>query len=179
MYTDQHYDSLSVLKTTQSGWANFVRDQYTTLPETNERILATTIDAKWAYGTSRPHELMKLDFGGIHRAIRHAFIIAFFGPPDKGVYSKGVQETLFKMGRSAIGARDEVDTVTLSLPNLHFLPCNIPVFQKNAIHFEDDVYIPNDEPHGIITATIGRAKDTGSDSDPTAFRSSLNRRARM
>ncbi|GBG75700.1 hypothetical protein CBR_g20325 [Chara braunii] len=38
---------LSVLKTTQSGFEGFVRDKYTSLPETKDRILATSIAASW------------------------------------------------------------------------------------------------------------------------------------
>ena len=34
-----------VLKTTNSSWEGFLRDQYTTLPDTNDRILATVVTA--------------------------------------------------------------------------------------------------------------------------------------
>src|SRR6516165_8606134 len=40
---------LLVLKTTDSGWEGFLRDRYTTLAETSDRILATVITARWSY----------------------------------------------------------------------------------------------------------------------------------
>ncbi|XP_020702574.1 uricase-2 isozyme 2 [Dendrobium catenatum] len=38
---------LSLLKTTQSGFEGFIRDRYTLLPETKERMLATEVTALW------------------------------------------------------------------------------------------------------------------------------------
>uniref|UniRef100_A0A8R7QA30 factor independent urate hydroxylase n=1 Tax=Triticum urartu TaxID=4572 RepID=A0A8R7QA30_TRIUA len=38
----------SLLKTTQSGFEGFVRDRYTLLPETRERIVATEVTAWWS-----------------------------------------------------------------------------------------------------------------------------------
>ena len=36
-----------VLKSTQSGYEGYLRDQYTLLPETRDRIAATSITATW------------------------------------------------------------------------------------------------------------------------------------
>ena len=36
-----------VLKTTQSGYAGFLKDRFTTLPDTAERIVATEVTASW------------------------------------------------------------------------------------------------------------------------------------
>ena len=33
----------------QSGFEGFIRDKYTLLPETRERILATEVSASWTY----------------------------------------------------------------------------------------------------------------------------------
>lgn len=144
---------LSVLKTTKSGWENYVLDRFTTLPETNERILATKIRAKWTY---EQRSLERLNFALVHDQVKHALILSFFGKPRKGVYSPGVQHTLYSMGSAALQAVPHISAISLSLPNLHFLPCNLPVFVKNGLKFEHDVYIPTDEPHGVITATVSR-----------------------
>lgn len=146
---------LRVLKTTQSGWEKFVQDAYTTLPATRERILATSIDAEWQY------ERGAVDGGRVHfqralRNVRDALLSEFFGPASTGHYSNGVQETLFKMGSRAIANESTLSSITLSLPNIHFLPCRLAVFAKNNIAFEDDVFVPTDEPHGIISATVDR-----------------------
>src|SRR4029077_19512327 len=43
---------LVVLKTADSAFAGFPRDEYTTLPDTRDRILATSITATWRYAPS-------------------------------------------------------------------------------------------------------------------------------
>ncbi|CAN8065916.1 unnamed protein product [Agarophyton chilense] len=146
--------SLSVLKTTQSGWEKFLRDNFTTLPDTTERILATTIDAKWSYRIDQLTALLRIDYPKLRKHVLRLSLQQFFGPLQTGVYSKGVQETLFKMANAVVQQVKELDTITFSLPNLHFLPCNIPVFEKNGIPFQDDIFIPSSEPHGLITATV-------------------------
>src|SRR3954471_11931079 len=40
---------LVLLKTTDSAFAGFPRDEYTTLPDTEDRIMATSVTANWAY----------------------------------------------------------------------------------------------------------------------------------
>jgi len=42
-------EGLVLLKTTDSGFSKFLKDDFTTLPETNDRILATNLTAKWMY----------------------------------------------------------------------------------------------------------------------------------
>lgn len=96
------------------------------------------------------------EYNTAYNTIREALLDEFFGPPDTGRFSAGVQQTLFRMGTLALKRVSAIDGITISLPNIHFLPCNIPVFAKNDIKFEDDVYIATDEPHGIISATINR-----------------------
>lgn len=144
-------DRFRVLKTTKSGWAGFLKDRYTTLPETDERILATEINAEWSCPEGA-------DYRRVYNVVKATLMRVFFGPVDTGVFSKGVQETLYKMGAAVVRDVPEVDGITISLPNLHFLPCSIPVFAKNAVKFEDDVFIPSSEPHGIISATIERSR---------------------
>ena len=36
-----------MLKTTQSGYEGYLRDQYTLLPETKERMMASSVTASW------------------------------------------------------------------------------------------------------------------------------------
>ncbi|GAA0176396.1 hypothetical protein LIER_44017 [Lithospermum erythrorhizon] len=42
-------EGLALLKTTQSGFEGFIRDEYTILPETRERMLATEVTISWKY----------------------------------------------------------------------------------------------------------------------------------
>ncbi|EIE26572.1 urate oxidase II [Coccomyxa subellipsoidea C-169] len=133
-----------VLKTTQSGYEGYLHDQYTLLPETRDRIMATSIAATWKY--SGP-----VNYDAAYAAVKEALQTAFWGPPKSGVYSPSVQYTLFQMGKLALARAPQVESIYLNMPNLHFLPCNT-VTSK----FEDDVYIATSEPHGNIEATITR-----------------------
>ena len=138
-------ENLSVLKTTQSGYEGFGRGPLTSLPDTRERMLATTLSATWAY-TKAP-----ADYDAAYDAVMHGLLDTFFGPARGGVYSPGVQATLYAMGCAVLARVGAVSSITLTLPNLHFLPtlpANIP--------FENDVYVATSEPHGSIMATVSR-----------------------
>lgn len=146
---------LNVLKTTQSGWSDFHDSRFRTLPDTDERILATSVKATWTYAQQRPGHAPP-DYASVHERVRAALVASFYGPAGGGEFSRGVQESLFKMGGAALTAAPEIARITLDLPNLHFLPANLAVFEKNAVAFDDDVYVPSAEPHGIICATVER-----------------------
>ena len=138
-------ENLSVLKTTQSGYEGFGRSALTTLPNTRERMLATTLSATWAYAKAPP------DYDAAYDAVLHGLCDTFFGPPRGGVYSPGVQATLYAMGCAVLARVGAVSSISLKLPNLHFLPtlpANIP--------FDHDVYVATSEPHGTIEATVSR-----------------------
>lgn len=87
---------LSVAKTTQSGYEGFIKDAYTTLPDTKERMMASTVTATWRYARPPP------DFNAAYQAARAGLLEAFFGPPRGGVYSPAVQTTLYDMGKAVI-----------------------------------------------------------------------------
>ena len=55
-------EDLTVLKTTKSGFVGFERDRYTTLAETDDRIMATKVTATWGYGPAAANE--GFDFDG-------------------------------------------------------------------------------------------------------------------
>ena len=142
-------ENLSVLKTTQSGYEGFGRGPLTSLPETRERMLATTLSATWAYAKAPP------DYDAAYDAVMHGLCDTFFGPARGGVYSPGVQATLYAMGCAVLARVGAVSSISLALPNLHFLPtlpANIP--------FENDVYVATSEPHGSIMATVSRDRDS-------------------
>lgn len=141
---------LKVLKTTQSGYEGFLHDKFTLLPDTRERIVASSVTATWSYGPRQP-----ACYERAYDQARAGLISAFYGPPKGGVYSPSVQYTLYQMAKCAIENVPEISSVFLNMPNLHFMPCT-PVTSK----FEDDVYIATSEPHGNIEAVITRSQVT-------------------
>jgi urate oxidase len=133
--------SLVVMKTSDSSFAGFPRDAYTTLPETEDRILATSITADWVYrsGTS--------DYGARTR-IRSALLDAFARHE-----SRSVQHTIAAMGGQALEACRDIDEITIRLPNRHHLLVDLAPF---GLDNPNDVFVPTDEPFGLIEGTIRR-----------------------
>jgi urate oxidase len=132
---------LIAMKTSDSSFAGFPRDAYTTLPETDDRILATSITATWTYvdGTT--------DFGA-RTSIRQALLDAFARHQ-----SRSVQHTLAAMGEAALAACAQVAEITLRLPNRHHLLVNLEPF---GLDNPNEVFVPTDEPYGLIEGTIRR-----------------------
>jgi urate oxidase len=132
---------LVAMKTRGSAFSGFPRDAYTTLPETEDRILATSITATWAYvdGAS--------DFGA--RTTIRAALLDAFARHD----SRSVQHTLAAMGEAALRACSDIVEITLRLPNRHHLLVNLEPF---GLDNPNEVFVPTDEPYGLIEGTIRR-----------------------
>jgi urate oxidase len=133
---------LLVLKTTASEWRDFHADRYRTLKDTRDRIVATRVDADWAYNTTPGHSPPPP--AAIDQAILSTFATH---------YSLGVQQTLQAMGEAALSASPLIDRISFTLPNLHRIPFNLDPF---GLKFENDIFVATDEPHGLIKGTISR-----------------------
>lgn len=133
---------LVILKTAQSGFSGFLRDKYTTLKETDDRLLGTSVTATWPLDP-------RADFKAARIAVRAALIDTFAAHD-----SLSVQQTLYAMGEAALDACREIDEITLSLPNKHCLLVDLSPFGMTN---PNEVFLPIDEPHGLIEATIRRA----------------------
>lgn len=136
---------LVILKSTDSAFSGYMKDQYTTLPETRDRIFATSLTATWRYASARPE---RVDFDAARDAIRAALVRTFVQHK-----SESVQHTLFAMGEAALKACRAIDSIRLSMPNKHCLLVNLAPF---GLTNENEVFVPTDEPHGLIEATVER-----------------------
>jgi urate oxidase len=135
-------DGLVILKTTKSAFTGYIRDKLTTLKPATDRIFGTRATAKWEYAGPSPD----------HAQVR-ARIVAAMLKEFAAHHSMSVQHTLFDMGKAALGAAPEIARITLTMPNLHHLLADLSPFgQDNPNH----IFIPIDEPHGYIEATIER-----------------------
>jgi len=144
-------DGLVVLKTTGSGWEGYLHDEYTSLAETDDRIMATEITARWTYGTT------DLDFTASWEAVR-TIVLEAFGDH----YSPSVQFTLHRMGEAVLAARPEVQRISFSLPNKHHLLYDLARF---GIENDHEVFLATDEPYGLIEGTVERAPAVTSESE--------------
>ncbi len=132
-----------IMKTTGSGFAGFPRDEFTTLPETEDRILASSVSAEWTY---LPETKI---FAEARASIPPAMAKIF-----AETYSPSVQRTLFQMGEAALTAAPSISSIRLQMPNKHYLPLNLDKF--GPLTPGVTCWLPTDEPHGQIAAEISR-----------------------
>ena len=135
---------LEVIKTTGSGFSGFLRDQYTTLTETDDRILATSIDATWEF-PSAPDA----DYNGVFETARRII------PRDirHCTTARSVQQTMYAMGEALLAALPEISSVSFTLPNRHRLPVNLEPF---GLSNANEIFVATSEPFGLITGTVAR-----------------------
>ena len=133
---------LFILKTTASGFKNFLRDGFATLADTDDRILATKLEAVWTY-RRRPGS-----FSRTNRKILDAMLAVFAKN-----FSPSVQATLFQMGEAALKTAPEISKVHIVMPNKHCLLINLKPF---GLENKNELFVPTDEPHGQIEGTVAR-----------------------
>lgn len=135
-------DGLTILKTARSAFTGYIVDKLTTLKPTTDRILGTRATITWDYASPTQ------DFASVRARILAALLKTFAGHN-----SMSVQHTLFAMGKAGLEAAPEIARIHLSMPNLHHLLAELSPFgQDNPNH----IFVPIDEPHGVIEATIER-----------------------
>jgi urate oxidase len=134
---------LVVLKTTRSAFENFLRDEYTTLKEAHDRLLWTTVRAEWSYRNKLQ------SFGELWKGVRTT-LLDVFAIHD----SRSVQHTLCAMGEAVLQQFDSIDEIRLSMPNQHCLLVDLSPFNLDN---PNEVFMPIDEPSGLIEATLARS----------------------
>ena len=133
---------LLILKSSRSAFAGFMRDEYTTLPETADRILATSLTTRWHYRHPA------VNFSATWSAVRRRLLESFATHE-----SASVQHTLYAMGRAVIESVDEIAGIHLAMPNRHHLPVDLTPF---GLENRNEIFVPTDEPYGLIEATVSR-----------------------
>ncbi|SJM69532.1 factor-independent urate hydroxylase [Gulosibacter sp. 10] len=135
-------EDLSVLKTTQSGFVGYPKCKHTTLQETEDRILATSVTARWLYNTT------DVDFNAVYESARKILLEVFTNH-----YSRALQETQWLMGQALLAAHPEIAEVKFSMPNLHHFVVDLSPFgQENP----NEVFFASHSPYGLIEGTIRR-----------------------
>jgi urate oxidase len=133
---------LLILKSSRSAFAGFIRDDLTTLPETDDRILATSLTANWEYRNA------DLDFSLIWGIVRQTLLESFAAHD-----SASVQHTMYAMGEAVLARVEDVVEVHLVMPNKHHLPVDLSIF---GLENRNEIFVATDEPFGLIEATIAR-----------------------
>lgn len=133
---------LVILKSSASAFAGFPRDEFTTLPETRDRLLATSLTATWRYAAA------DIDFRSVWHAVRQTLLETFADHQ-----SESVQHTLHAMGQAVLDSFEDVTAVRLTMPNKHHLPVDLRPF---GLENRNEIFVPTDEPYGLIEATLVR-----------------------
>lgn len=133
---------LVVLKSAGSEFAGFLTDEYTTLPETRDRVLATSLTARWRY--LRPEADWAACYAGVRRLLLERFAV---------VHSLALQQSLWEMGQSVLRERPEIAEIRLSAPNKHHFLVDLEPF---GLDNPGEVFHADDRPYGLIQCAVRR-----------------------
>jgi urate oxidase len=133
---------LVLLKSTGSEFAGFLKDGYTTLPETHDRIMSTALVAQWRYLAT------EVDWDKTWTDVRRILLEQF-----ATVHSLALQQTLWEMGRVVLEAHPEVGEINLQAPNKHHFVVDLAPF---GLENPNEVFYAADRPYGLIEATVTR-----------------------
>jgi urate oxidase len=156
-WTEAGLADLLVLKTAGSAFSGFRRDGWTTLRDTEDRILATRVAARWRHlavtsgasgTTGAAAGAGGLDFDASFAAARRVLLETFATHR-----SRSVQHTLHAMGEAVLAARPEIAEIHLSLPNVHHIPFDLVPL---GLPDRNEVFVATTEPYGLIEATVRR-----------------------
>jgi urate oxidase len=131
-----------VLKTTNSGWEGFLRERFTTLPETNDRILATIVTSKWVYNTT------DADFDRLWNEVLDQTLKTFTDH-----YSPSAQNTLYRTGDAVLKAFPEIEKIWYSFPNVHHIVYDLERF---GIENDNEIFHATRDPYGQIEGWVER-----------------------
>jgi urate oxidase len=140
-------EDLVIMKTANSGFEDYIVDSLTTLKPTSDRLFCTALAADWVYSEAIA-EGGGVDFNALRSEIRETMLESFAGHD-----SLSVQHTLYAMGETALNKVKAITEVHLLMPNKHCIPVDLSRFgQENP----NEIFVPTDEPHGTIEATLQR-----------------------
>lgn len=134
--------NLVVLKTSQSAFKDFLRDEYTTLKETQDRLFSSRLSAEWSYNDEAR------DFRQVRQGVRE-ILLSTFAVHD----SQSVQHTLYAMGQVVLQQIGSIEQISLSMPNRHCLPVDLSPF---GLDNPNEIFVPVEEPSGLIEARLER-----------------------
>jgi len=139
---------LTLLKSTGSEFHGFLTDEFTTLGETDDRVLATSLAAQWRYDGA-------VDFDATYAVVRQAMLEQF-----ATLHSLALQQTLWHMGRAVLEAVPEVVEIRFAAPNKHHFLADLTPF---GLENPGEVFFAADRPYGLIEAVIVREGAASAD----------------
>ncbi|WP_210480252.1 factor-independent urate hydroxylase [Naasia sp. SYSU D00948] len=141
----QGVKDLVLLKSTGSAFKDFLTDEYTTLAPTDDRVMATSLVAKWRVSGD---DVEGTDWNAMYAGVRQAMLEQF-----ATVHSLALQQTLWHMGRAALEAHPRIAEIRLAAPNKHHFVVDFTPF---GVENSGEVFHAADRPYGLIEATVVR-----------------------
>jgi urate oxidase len=141
------FADLVLLKSTGSEFAGFLSDEYTTLQETHDRVMATSLVAQWRF-SSADLSAEDIDWDDLYDGIKRIMVKEF-----ATLQSLALQQTLWHMGSAVMKAYPAIAEVRLKAPNKHHFAVDLAPF---GLENPGEVFIAADRPYGLIEATLRR-----------------------
>jgi urate oxidase len=140
----QGLKDLVILKSTGSAFKDFLTDEFTTLPPTDDRVMATSLVARWRVSG----DLDGIDWNGMYAGVKRVMVERF-----ANLHSLALQQTLWHMARAALEAYPQIAEMRLTAPNKHHFVVD---FSQFGIDNAGEVFHADDRPYGLIEATVAR-----------------------
>lgn len=137
---------LVLLKSTGSEFAGFLTDPYTVLEPTHDRVMATSLVARWRFLAGQPR--WAIDWDGVYTSVKTQLVKQF-----AVIHSLALQQTLYQMGRAVLETHPMLAEIRLSAPNKHHFRYDLAPF---GIENNNEVFHADDRPYGLIQATVIR-----------------------
>jgi len=139
---------LVLLKSAGSEFKGFLVDEFTTLAEADDRILATSLTAEWRHG---PDDAGDADWNASYGLVRDVLLSTF-----ATTYSRALQETLYLMGSAVVDTMPGIAEVRFAAPNKHHFLVDFSGFDVDGLENNGEVFIAADRPYGLIECTVLR-----------------------
>lgn len=144
------FKDLTVLKSTGSEFTGFPRDEYTTLPETDDRIMATDIAARWLY--TEDLDISTADLDTLYSRVKQIVMEQF-----AALHSLSLQQTLYAAGKAVLETLPQIEDIRFAMPNNHHYVVNLEPF---GLENPNEVFEAGDRPYGLMNASITRGSAT-------------------
>jgi len=139
---------LVLLKSTGSEFKGFLVDEFTTLAEADDRILATSLTAEWRHD---PDDAGDGDWNASYGLVRDVLLSTF-----ATTYSRALQETLYLMGSAVVDTMPGIAEVRFAAPNKHHFLVDFSGFDVDGLENNGEVFIAADRPYGLVECTVLR-----------------------
>lgn len=151
---------LLVLKSSGSAFHTFLRDEYTTLKEVQDRVFSTSVTCRYSLGLEDQalSTILKSPLPNFETIA--ASVLAHTLKTFSTHSSASVQATLYLMCTNILSdaANGLVKDVEYELPNKHYVPINLDWAKlQNTTEETAEVFLPQADPSGLIKAKVKRA----------------------